>query len=104
MAKEQQIREALAKVIDPEIGMNVVDIGMIREILVNEGQVEVRMVLTAPGCPLASYLVEQVRQATEGVEGVDEATVTLLDEPWRLKWMARPLTKTLSEKYESKHE
>jgi len=89
MATEQKIREALAKVIDPEIGMSVVDMGMIREILVNEGQVEVRMVLTAPGCPLAGYLVEQVRQAAEGVEGVDEATVIILDEPWRPEWMVR---------------
>ncbi len=89
MATEQEVREALAKVIDPHIGMSVVDMGMIREILVNEGQVEVRMVLTGPGCPLASYLVEQVRQAAEGVEGVDEATVILLDEPWRPEWMTR---------------
>jgi len=90
MATEQEIREALAKVIDPEIGMNVVDMGMVREILIEEGQVEVRMVLTAPGCPLAVYLVEQVRQAAEGLEGVEKATVTLLDEPWRPEWMARP--------------
>jgi len=91
MATEQEIRETLAKVIDPHIGMNVVDMGMIREVLIEGGQVEVRMVLTAPGCPLASYLVERVRQAAEGVEGVEKATVTLLDEPWRPEWMVRPL-------------
>mgnify|MGYP000380221312 CR=1 FL=1 len=89
MVTEQEIRKALRRVIDPEIGINVVDLGMIREILVEEGEVEVRMVLTAPGCPLADFLVEQVRSAAEGVEGVEKATVTLLDEPWRPEWMVR---------------
>ena len=89
MVTEQEIRKALRRVIDPEIGINVVDLGMIREILVEEGEVEVRMVLTASGCPLADFLVEQVRNAAEGVEGVEKATVTLLDEPWRPEWMVR---------------
>ena len=89
MVTEQEIRKALRRVIDPEIGINVVDLGMIREILVEEGEVEVRMVLTASGCPLADFLVEQVRSAAEGVEGVEKATVTLLDEPWRPEWMVR---------------
>ena len=89
MVTEQEIRKALKRVIDPHIGINVVDLGMIREILVEEGEVEVRMVLTAPGCPLADFLVEQVRSAAEGVEGVEKATVTLLDEPWRPEWMVR---------------
>ncbi|MEA3459462.1 MAG: metal-sulfur cluster assembly factor [Chloroflexota bacterium] len=89
MVTEQKIREALGKVMDPHIGISVVDMGMIRGVLIDEGQVEVRMVLTAPGCPLAGYLVEQVRQATEGVAEVEKATVTVLDERWRPEWMAR---------------
>jgi len=89
MVTVQKIREALDKVIDPHIGISVIDMGMIREILIEEGQVEVRMVLTTPGCPLAGYLIEQVRQAAEGAAGVEKATVTVLDERWRPEWMAR---------------
>jgi len=87
---EQTVREALRKVIDPEIGMDVVTLGMIRQVEIDEaGKVEVKMVLTAPFCPLASYLVEQVRQATAQVPGVQEAEVTLLDERWDPSWMER---------------
>lgn len=80
---EQTVREALRKVIDPEIGMDVVTLGMIRQVEVDEaGKVEVKMVLTTPFCPLASYLVERVRQVTNQVPGVQEAQVTLLEERW----------------------
>jgi len=77
-----RIREALREVIDPEVGINVVDLGLIKEIVVNGGAVEVRMVLTTPACPLAGYLVEQVRRKTESVDGVESVEVTILDEPW----------------------
>jgi len=92
MAKltEQTVRKALRKVIDPEVGMDVVTLGMIRQVEIDEaGKVEVKMALTSPYCPLASYLVEQVRQATAQVPGVQEAEVTLLDERWDSSWMER---------------
>ena len=89
MPTEEQIREALRPVIDPEIGMSVVDMGMIREIVVNGDQVEVKMTLTAPFCPLAGMITEQVRRAAASVEGVKEARVTLLAEPWNPQWMQR---------------
>ena len=89
MVTEQAILGALRPVVDPEIGMSVVDLGMIREILIEDGDVEVRMVLTTPFCPLAGLITEQVRQAAASVTGVKEAKVTLLDEPWNPAWMKR---------------
>ena len=90
MPTEQDIREALRPVMDPEIGMSVVDLGMIRQIVLgDEGEVEVKMVLTAPFCPLASFITEQVRQAAAAVPGVKEAKVTLLQERWDPSWMKR---------------
>ncbi len=89
MVTQEKIEEALGKVIDPHVGMSVVDMGMIRDIAIEGNEVEVKMVLTAPGCPLASYLVEQVRKAAEGVAGVEKAKVTLLDEPWSPAFMKR---------------
>jgi serine O-acetyltransferase len=79
---ETQIREALREAIDPEVGINVVDLGLIKEILINGKAVEVRMVLTTPACPLIGYLVEQVRRKARSVDGVEIVEVTILDEPW----------------------
>ena len=90
MPTEQTILEALRPVMDPEIGMSVVDLGMIREIAITGDTVEIKMVLTAPFCPLAGLITEQVRQAAAQVPGVREAKVTLLDEPWDPTRMQRP--------------
>lgn len=86
MTKEQEIREALRDVIDPEIGMNVVQLGLIREIHVEEEETEVKMVLTTPFCPLAGWIVDQVRQKAESVTG-GPVRVTLLDERWNPSMM-----------------
>lgn len=79
---EQSVRQALRAVMDPEVGINVVDLGLIKEINVNRNRAEVRMVLTSPTCPLADYLVEQVRHRAMSVAGLHSVEVTLLDEPW----------------------
>ncbi|MBC8248620.1 MAG: metal-sulfur cluster assembly factor [Anaerolineales bacterium] len=89
MLTQQTILEALRPVIDPEVGMSVVDLGMIREVVIEGDAVEIRMVLTAPFCPLADFITDQVRQAVAAVPGVKEAKVTLLDEPWDPSWMKR---------------
>jgi len=89
MLTQQTILEALRPVIDPEIGMSVVDMGMIREVVIEGDTVEIKMVLTAPFCPLAGLITEQVRQAASAVPGVAEAKVTLLQEHWDPSWMKR---------------
>ena len=89
MLNQDTILEALKPVTDPEIGMSVVDLGMIREIAIEGGVVEIKMVLTAPFCPLADFITAQVRQAAAAVPGVKEAQVTLLNEPWNPAWMKR---------------
>ena len=87
---QDTILEALRPVVDPEIGLGVVDLGMIREIVLGDhGEVEVKMVLTTPFCPLASTITEHVRRAAAAVPGVKEAKVTLLDEPWDPSWLKR---------------
>ncbi|MGQ9627128.1 MAG: metal-sulfur cluster assembly factor [Anaerolineae bacterium] len=87
MPTEQEIHEALRPVIDPEIGMSVVDLGMIREVIIEGDVVEIKMVLTAPFCPLAGFITDQVRQAVAAVPGVKEAKVTLLGERWDPSWI-----------------
>lgn len=81
-AREADIRQVLREVIDPEVGINIVDLGLIREIALNGRGAEVRMVLTYPGCPLAGYLVEQVRHKVRSVTGGEPVEVVLVDEVW----------------------
>ena len=78
----QSICEVLKEVIDPGAGVNVVELGLIRDIAVDGGRVEVRMVLTTSDCPLAEYLMDQIRRRVESINGIDTVEVTLLDEPW----------------------
>lgn len=92
MVTPETVTEALRDVMDPEIHMNVVDLGLIKEIAVAEDRVSVRMVLTFPGWPLAGYLVNQVRDRVSQVAEGRQVEVQLLDEPWIPPWAARPKT------------
>lgn len=76
--------EALREVYDPEIPVNIYDLGLIYDISVEgEGDVKIKMTLTAPGCPVAGILPGQVEQAARSVEGVNSVTVDLVwDPPW----------------------
>ncbi len=78
--RESELREALRQVVDPEINLDVVTLGLIRTVHFHPDHTEVGMILTTPFCPYAGMLVQQVRDVTRFVtEG--EAKVTLLDEP-----------------------
>ncbi len=89
MVTSETITEALRDVMDPEVQMSVVDLGLIKEIAISEDRISVRMVLTMPGCPLARYLVNQVQaRVTEVAEG-RRVDVQLLDEAWTPPWAMR---------------
>ena len=82
MNLERDIIRALRQVYDPEIPVNVYDLGLIYEIKVNdEHEVYVQMTLTAPNCPMADYVVQQVKTAVEDVPGVVNAQIDLVWEP-----------------------
>ena len=82
MATEDQVLSKLREVMDPEIGVNLVDLGMIRSIQIDEERIEIQMVLTSPGCPLATYLLTEVRRKAETVAGGRTVYVSVLDEAW----------------------
>ena len=73
VSKEEEIRESLRNVIDPEIGLNVVELGLIRDLEVVDDQTKVTMILTTPFCPYGPAMLDQVRQATLDVAGGDVA-------------------------------
>ena len=80
-ATELAILDALRSVVDPEIGMNVVELALIKQILLGPDSTEVKMILTTPFCPYAGSMIAQVKEQAETV--VDhEVKVTLLAERW----------------------
>ena len=85
-----RIVEALKQIHDPEIPVNIYDLGLIYDIdLDDEGKAAIRMTLTAPACPVAGTLPGQVEQAAKAVEGVSDATVELVwDPPWSQERMS----------------
>lgn len=79
--KKQEITEALRGIVDPELGLNVVQLGLIREIKLGENVTEIDMILTSPFCPYGPHLINQVKEISgKIVEG--PVNVNLLTEPW----------------------
>ena len=80
-ATELAILDALRAVVDPEIGMNVVELALIKQIILGPDSTEIKMILTTPFCPYAGSMINQVKEQVESV--VDhEVKVTLLAERW----------------------
>lgn len=81
---KEQIITALRNVFDPEIPVNIYDLGLIYDVAINEEQhVHIQMTLTTPGCPVAQTFPGNVEQAVNQVEGVSDCTVELVwDPPW----------------------
>ncbi len=78
---EEKIVEALKTVFDPEIPVNIYDLGLIYHVENNDGNVEIDMTLTAPNCPAADFIAEDVKQKVEGIAGVKSAKVNIVFEP-----------------------
>ena len=79
---EERIIEMLKTVYDPEIPVNVYDLGLIYKIdLQDSGDLSIDMTLTAPNCPAADFIMEDIRQKIESVEGVNAAQINLVFEP-----------------------
>lgn len=79
---EERIVEMLKTVYDPEIPVNVYDLGLIYKIdLQDNGEVSIDMTLTAPNCPAAEFIMEDIRQKIESVDGVKAAQINLVFEP-----------------------
>ena len=76
LSKEDQVLEALRSVIDPEIGLNVVELGLIRDLTIEDNHTKITMILTTPFCPYGPAMVEQVRGTADKVnEGTTEVEV-----------------------------
>ena len=83
MAEESALLEALKQVVDPELMVNIVDLGLVYDINQEEKTVNVNMTLTSPACPVGPQIVQQAKMALEQLEDVDEAKINLvMTPPW----------------------
>lgn len=82
MITEEQAREALKQVEDPELGLNIVDLGLVYDVEVEGSTVNVRMTLTSPGCPVGPQILNGSKMVLQGLEGVDDVNIELVWEPF----------------------
>jgi metal-sulfur cluster biosynthetic enzyme len=83
MPDQDTLIAALRKVNDPELNVNVIDLGLIYSIQSKDGEVDVEMTLTSPACPAGPAMLQSAVKALEGVEGVSKANVKLvMSPPW----------------------
>jgi metal-sulfur cluster biosynthetic enzyme len=80
-ARADAVREALREVIDPEIGLNVIELGLVRDLEFQEGKTWLKMIMTTPFCPYAPALLEQTRRKTEEASGAP-TTIEMGMEMW----------------------
>ena len=79
----EQVRKALRAVKDPELGLNIMDIGLVYDVNVSEqGEVKVTMTLTSPGCPSGAEIMQDARTVLEDLEGVSAVEIELVWEPY----------------------
>lgn len=85
MSKELELEEKIVKmlrtVFDPEIPVNVYDLGLIYKIEMENGVAHIDMTLTAPNCPAADFIIDDIRSKVESIEGIERADVQLVFEP-----------------------
>ncbi|NIP26316.1 MAG: metal-sulfur cluster assembly factor [Phycisphaerae bacterium] len=86
---EEDVREALRSVLDPELHLDVIALGLIREVKLDTTPAEVKMLLTTPFCPYGPWLVQQVKETAEKAAGV-ETKVEVLPEVWNPEMMEDP--------------
>lgn len=80
--RAEAVRQELRGVMDPELGINIVDLGLVYDVEVEEAKAKVTMTLTSPGCPAGGQILMSARQAAEAAEGIEEAEVNLVWKPF----------------------
>lgn len=95
MVAHQQVLEKLKECYDPEIPLNIVDLGLVYDIDIVENKVKVVMTLTSPGCPLHSSIADSVRRKIEQIEGVRQAEVEIV---WQPPWTPERLSPAARQK------
>jgi len=89
MATKGEVLDALSKVIDPEIGLNIVDVGLVYRVEVVDDHIEIDFTLTSPGCPLADTIMQDMHTQVQEATGVEDIQSNLVwSPPWSLDFMS----------------
>ena len=89
MANVDEITDALREVIDPELGLDFVELGLIYEVAVEDGNVSVTYTLTSPGCPIGPQVAEQIEEFVSELDGVTDVQSTMtFSPPWTPELMS----------------
>jgi metal-sulfur cluster biosynthetic enzyme len=93
---QDMVYDAIRTVIDPEVGFNLVDLGLIYGVAIENSFVKVTMTLSTRGCPLHQMLMQWVKDAVERIEGVNECEVEIVwDPPWNISMASDNVKKAL---------
>lgn len=96
MVDIKTVQNKLRECYDPEIPINILDLGLVYDIQIQEDVVHIQMTLTAPHCPLAGVLAEDVKQKVSEIEGIKKVEVELVwDPPWTPDRISDEVKKTL---------
>ncbi|MEM0155361.1 MAG: metal-sulfur cluster assembly factor [Thermoplasmataceae archaeon] len=89
MVTKEEILQELKVVSDPEIGMDIVNLGLVYDVQVNGDRVYIKMTMTAPTCPVTPWILAEAQRVVENIEGVEAADVELVWEPvWNPSMMS----------------
>ena len=89
MDVKNKIIEEIRKIYDPELPVNIYELGLIYDIKVDGGKAEIKMTLTTPNCPVAESLPKEVKEGAMQVEGIDDVDLQLVwDPPWTKDMMS----------------
>lgn len=89
MVTEDAVFNAVKEIIDPEVGINIVDMGLIYGVDIEDETVNITMTLTSPGCPAGGQLVNGTQHVTQQLEGVEEVNVNVV---WTPRWTPEMMT------------
>ncbi len=89
MVSEESVLESIKQIIDPEIGINIVDMGLIYGVDINDTTVDITMTLTSPACPAGGQIVNGAQHVAQQMDGVDEVNVSVVWTPrWSMEMMS----------------
>jgi metal-sulfur cluster biosynthetic enzyme len=89
MVSKGEVLDALSRVVDPEIGLNIVDVGLVYRVDVVEDHIEIDFTLTSPGCPLADTIMQDIHTEVTQATGISDVQANLVwSPPWSLDFMS----------------
>lgn len=89
MITEDAVFEAIKEIIDPEVGINIVDMGLIYGVDIEDETVNITMTLTSPGCPAGGQLINGTQHVTQQLENVEEVNINVV---WTPRWTPEMMT------------